>query len=95
MDSNEFFFESSNEDLRYETRNLFRGGTDTLRQDLCVHRSYSEEEELGLSLSRQEGCCREEPEEPELVLLGDEVRGTLAGGESESARLYRLLVRDD
>ncbi len=32
------FFESSSEDLRYETRNLFRDGTDALNLDLCVHR---------------------------------------------------------
>ncbi|KOP22831.1 hypothetical protein AMR41_29335, partial [Hapalosiphon sp. MRB220] len=28
------FFESSSEDLRYETRNLFRGGKDALNLDL-------------------------------------------------------------
>ncbi|MBE9207744.1 hypothetical protein IQ244_14695 [Nostoc sp. LEGE 06077] len=32
-----FLLESSSDDLRYETRNSFRGGTDALNEDLCVH----------------------------------------------------------
>ncbi|MBE9208471.1 hypothetical protein IQ244_18420 [Nostoc sp. LEGE 06077] len=34
-----FLVESSEDDLRYETRNSFRGGTDALNEHLCVHRS--------------------------------------------------------
>ncbi|MBE9211040.1 hypothetical protein IQ244_32060 [Nostoc sp. LEGE 06077] len=44
MDWKIFLVESSSDDLRYETRNSFRGGTDALNEHLCVHRSPSREE---------------------------------------------------
>ncbi|WP_193889097.1 hypothetical protein [Nostoc sp. LEGE 06077] len=39
VDWNIFLVESSSDDLRYETRNSFRGGKDALNEHLCVHRS--------------------------------------------------------
>ncbi|MBE9210172.1 hypothetical protein IQ244_27490 [Nostoc sp. LEGE 06077] len=39
VDWNIFLVESSEDDLRYETRNEFRGGTDALNEHLCLHRS--------------------------------------------------------
>ncbi|MBE9209828.1 hypothetical protein IQ244_25705 [Nostoc sp. LEGE 06077] len=46
VDWNIFLVESSSDDLRYETRNEFRGGTDALNEHLCVHRSPKAERGL-------------------------------------------------
>ncbi|MBE9208797.1 hypothetical protein IQ244_20080 [Nostoc sp. LEGE 06077] len=35
VDCKKFLVESSSDDLRYETRNSFRGGTDALHEYLC------------------------------------------------------------
>lgn len=49
----------------------------------------------GLSLSRQDGCGDEEPEEPELFAGDDSRRLLRGGGESDSTLLERRRGVDD